>query len=55
MYDWVLRLTRIDDEGKKTVVYVDCFDTTAEKIAAIADDYLKHYAVVRVYKLQVVL
>lgn len=55
VYDWVLRLTRVNSKGKKTIIYVDYFDTTTEEIAAIANDYFKRYAVVRVYKLAAML
>ena len=55
VYDWLLQLTHVDNEGKRTINYVNYFNTTTEEIAAIANDYFKRYAVVRVYKLQIIL
>ena len=55
IYDWIIQLTHVDNEGKRTITYVKYFDATTEEIAAIANDYFKSYAVVHVYKLQIVL
>lgn len=54
-YDWILQLTHVDNEGKRTITYIKYFDATTEKIAAIVNDYFKSYAAIHVYKLQIVL
>lgn len=53
--DWLLRLIRIDSCGNREISYVCLYDMPRTQVMEIAEDYGKDFAIVRVFKLEVIL
>lgn len=53
--DWLLRLIRIDSFGNREVFHACFYDMSRTQIMRIAEDYGKAFAVVRVFKLEIIL
>ena len=54
--DYLLKLSRENNEGEYQVQHIHFYDKTEEEIKAIATNYRTwHYSIVRIYKLESVL
>lgn len=53
--DWLLRLIRIDSCGNRVISHVCLYDMSRTQVMKLAKDYGKYSAVVRVFKLEVIL
>lgn len=53
--DWLLRLIRIDSCGNRVSSDVFLYDAPRARVMKLAEDYGKDFAVVRVFKLEVIL
>lgn len=53
--DWLLRLIRIDSCGNRVVSHVCLYDMPRTQVMKLAENYGKGIAVVRVFKLEVIL
>lgn len=53
--DWLLRLIRIDSRGNREVSHVCFYDMPRVQVMELAEVYGKDFAIVRVFKLEVIL
>lgn len=53
--DWLLRLIRVDCCGNRVASHVCLYDKPRAQVMKLAEDYGKDFAVVRVFKLEVIL
>lgn len=53
--DWLLRLIRIDSCGNRVISHVCLYDMPRAQVMKLAENYGKGIAVVRVFKLEVIL
>lgn len=54
-YDWLLKLSRVNNDGSYEFQLINYCNKTKEEIMTIADSYFSSYIVVRIYKLEDIL
>lgn len=53
--DWLLRLICVDSCGNRVASHVCLYDMSRAQVMKLAEDYSKDFAIVRVFKLEVIL